>query len=217
MPSVKNKDGLLPGDGRRKLPTHGTALPQPTRVREERVPYDAFSGGPKEPLSVPWNKRIVIELWGDPLGELNPNLAGWGAQGRDSLMKKRRIEGKWKHLATSAWEAAGSPVYTVPVVIAFDIRRGRKMDPDNCLAGLKKVIDGLTTRTQQKILGPGGVGMIPDDTEEWVSYAPVTMLTGGFHTQNPSLFIAVTPKEPESGEKTQKRPKDACLEGENEK
>jgi hypothetical protein len=148
-----------------------------------------------EPLPRPWNRRVVLELNGDPLKELNPNMTGRGYT-KAALMGNVRRKNKWMMAMVECWERDGAPVFTVPVRIQFDIRRGRKMDPDNCLAGLKGVIDGLTSRSLTRRYGGPVEGMIPDDSGDWVEFAPVTMLTGGVHTQNPTVYVIVTPLDP---------------------
>jgi hypothetical protein len=128
---------------------------------------------------------------GDPLLELSPNVnpAGSLKNPRGSMMKKWRVGGKWRRAAYAAWEAAGEPRYFEPVRIEFTVRRGRVLDPDNALAGLKSLIDGLTTRRMQR------PGLIPDDSAAWVSWAPIRFVTGKARSADdfPHVMIRVVP------------------------
>lgn len=114
--------------------------------------------------------RSVIILNGDPLKDLSPNVDPNGPRG--ARMRKLRKIYEWKLAAFRAWEEGGAPYYTQKVRVTFEIRRGRVIDPDNALAGLKYVIDGLTSKRMQR------TGMIPDDSAEWVEYAPIVFTTG---------------------------------------
>lgn len=131
------------------------------------------------------------EINGDPLKVLNPNLnpAGSLRSPRGSMMKKHRLAQAWKKRSFEAWEEAGSPRFREPVEITFTIYRGRKIDPDNALAGLKHLIDGLTTRRM------GKEGLIPDDSSRWVSYAPIVFVTGKpYADENAKVLVSVSLK-----------------------
>lgn len=149
------------------------------------------------PPSTPW--ATVLLLSGDPLADLSPNVDPDGSlkNPHGSRMKKVRLRKKWEGLAQAAWEADGRPVYRVPVEISFHVRRKRRLDPDNALAALKHVIDGLTTRgmTRGKTTEKSGVeGLLPDDGESWVSYLPVEQLTGNLWGEMPHVFIRIRPR-----------------------
>lgn len=126
------------------------------------------------PKPVPTNTRSVLVLKGDPLKDLSPNVNPAGSMRNPvgSMRKKARLVKEWKMRMFLAWQEGGSPTYSEPVRISFVVRRGRKLDPDNALAGLKPIIDGLTARAT------GTAGLVPDDTGDWISYAPVDFNTG---------------------------------------
>lgn len=130
---------------------------------------------------------VYFQVSGDPLKDLSPNVNPGGnpKNGRASLMKKSRLKGEWKKKAFLAWEAGGSPRFQEPIEITFHIFRGRRLDPDNALAGLKALIDGLTSRAMQR------AGMIPDDSANWVSYAPPRFQTGDRFKYKPFVVVEV--------------------------
>lgn len=134
------------------------------------------------------------EVSGDPLKVLSPNVnpAGSLRSPRSSMMKKHRLQQQWRKRSFEAWEEAGSPRFLEPIEITFEIYRPRRLDPDNALAGLKYLIDGLTTRRM------GERGLIPDDSALWVSYGPIRFETGKRYTaENAKVVISVRArKEP---------------------
>lgn len=141
----------------------------------------------------------VLLLSGDPCGDLSPNVDPSGSltNPHGSRMKKARLKKKWKELATRAWVADGAPAYTCPVEISFHIRRVRRLDPDNALAAMKLVVDGLTTRGLRRGAEKGTPvigGLIPDDGEQWVSYQPVEQVTGTLWGTMPHVFIRIRPR-----------------------
>ena len=147
------------------------------------------------------NLRVVLCLKGDPLADLSPNVCPSGSltNPHGSRMRRQRLKKKWQAAATAAWLEAGSPTFDEPVRIRFDVRRKRRVDPDNALAGLKAVIDGLTTRGMNRGTPreePLVQGMLPDDGARWVSYDPVEQLTGGVWGQEPHLYVVVEPRLP---------------------
>lgn len=129
------------------------------------------------------------EINGDPLKVLSPNVnpAGSLRNPRGSMMKKHRLQQEWRKRSFEAWEEAGSPRFREPVEITFTIYRRRKIDPDNALAGLKYLIDGLTTRRR------GGPGLIPDDSSAWVEYGSIVFVTGKqYADENARVLVCVT-------------------------
>ena len=48
-----------------------------------------------------------------------------------------------KELARYCWERAGRPTLAPPVRVDIIVRRGRRMDADNALAGCRGLINGL--------------------------------------------------------------------------
>lgn len=135
---------------------------------------------------------VCWEVAGDPLKELNPNVnpAGSLSAPRASMMKKYRLSQAWRAKSFQAWEEAGGVKFNTPIVVSFRVYRPRKLDPDNALAGLKYLIDGLTTRRMQR------PGLIPDDSADWVSYLPIEFSTGKqFSGPTAKVRICVSRKE----------------------
>lgn len=64
----------------------------------------------------------------------------------------------------------------------------RDRDPDNLVATLKPAIDALTARGQDR--GWPALGVVPDDTPEYVSWSPPRILEPDEH--GPRLWIEVT-------------------------
>lgn len=163
-------------------------------VAESHANYLAtLSRAPREPLPAPWDKAVRLWLPGDPLAEMSPNINPCPTRGRASMMKKARIKKKWQLLMEACWEEEGSPTFTVPIEIEFQVARGRKLDPDNALAGLKDVIDALTGRSLTRRHGEPTPGMVPDDSDAWVSYRPLVQMTGGINTLNPYVLVSAWP------------------------
>jgi hypothetical protein len=77
---------------------------------------------------------------------------------------------KKRHQAAAlvAWLAAGRPRLRRKVRVSVIVRRGRKMDDDNIIGGLKAARDFLF----------GGGRITPSDSPEWVEMGTVTQQTG---------------------------------------
>lgn len=109
-----------------------------------------------------------------------------------------------------AWRLDGAPKFTVPVEIQIHVFRKRDLDPDNALAGLKGVIDGITGRALSRRAGESQEGLIPDDSAKWVRYAPVMQYCKQVDALNPNILLVVTPQEEIDSKKAAEA---ACLEG----
>ena len=132
------------------------------------------------------NLRAVVIIRGDPLNDLSPNKQG--ISGR-AFAKHRRLVGEWQTEVVKCWEACGKPRFDIPVTVKIEVRRRRVMDPDNALAGLKHIIDGLSTRRL------GVPGLFPDDSAKWVEYAPIVQNTGRIWAIDPHVVFLVIPRE----------------------
>ncbi len=83
-----------------------------------------------------------------------------------------------------AWIAAGSPRFDAPVSVAIHVQRARIIDADNALACCKPLIDGIF-----------GGNATPDDSAQWVEFAPVTFLTGAGFKGSEAVTFTITPRE----------------------
>jgi hypothetical protein len=72
-----------------------------------------------------------------------------------------------RETARIAWMQAGSPKLPPPVLANIVVRRGRKMDDDNCMAACKWVRDGIFKD-----------GLVKDDGPAFVRYGTLTQITG---------------------------------------
>lgn len=87
-----------------------------------------------------------------------------------------------KEAAALAWRAAGSPRVRQQVEVEVVIcRSGRQLDPDNALAALKPVLDGLFGRGR----------ITPDDSARWIRYLPVQQVS-----RRGAPTVVVTAREP---------------------
>lgn len=174
----------------------------------ERAKTDPFGGDEACLLQEgPVLVSASFPIPGDPLKELSPNVnpAGSFRNPRGSMMKKNRLRSKWKRIAWEAWEEAGSPRFFQPIEIEFRIYRGRTLDPDNALAGLKNLIDGLTTRRMQRS------GMIPDDSARWVRWLPIQFVTGKSQQGVERVWVRIRLQEEATALKISP-PKEKCVE-----
>lgn len=80
--------------------------------------------------------------------------------------RKRRNDAA-KAAALFAWAHAGCPVADGPVVVSAIVRRGRTIDNDNAITGLKPALDALFKGA-----------ITPDDSTRWVRIGSVTQKTG---------------------------------------
>lgn len=80
--------------------------------------------------------------------------------------------------ARAGWMQAGCPVATGRVRVSFIVRRGRKLDADNALAGCKPIIDALfgMRRRPGRPTNPGLV--TTDDSPRWLELGEVRQETG---------------------------------------
>lgn len=125
----------------------------------------AGAGGQGERQLTP--RVIDLVVLGDPLSQISVNrmrrFAHWAQ--RSKLVKV------WRARAAICWMLARERPFTGKVKVTYTVCRPRRLDPDKALAGLAPLIDGMSHP-------PVGYGVIPDDSSEWVEYAPVEWLTG---------------------------------------
>ena len=123
-------------------------------------------------LVVPWDA-----------GRLSSNAAGrlhWRSTA--ALRRDARLAGDY------AWRQAGCPKATAPVKVDILVRRGRKMDDQNIIGGLKAVFDGIFVNK-----------LTPDDSSAWVSFGRVDQLTGRQWGLRPETVLTVTERELPAG------------------
>lgn len=90
-----------------------------------------------------------------------------------------------KRAAHAAWMAAGRPRSEVPVIVDIVVRRGRSMDHDNIVSGLKGSIDGLFKDA-----------ITPDDSAKWVELGAIVLETGKRFADKPCVVFIVSPRDP---------------------
>jgi hypothetical protein len=120
---------------------------------------------PTEPhiwISVPWDA-----------GRLSPNKRlHWGHRARVAKVALQT--------AQLAWRQAGSPRAKGRVRVNVSIRRGRVMDEDNALGGLKAVFDGLFKGC-----------VTPDDSARWVTLGRIEQQTGKAWGKAPEVVFII--------------------------
>jgi hypothetical protein len=79
-----------------------------------------------------------------------------------ALLKRKAFEA-----ARLAWIEAGRPTSVSPIIAHYHVRRYRRMDDDNIIAGMKAARDGLFNNA-----------ITPDDSSAWVTTGLVTQETG---------------------------------------
>jgi hypothetical protein len=94
-----------------------------------------------------------------------------------------------KEAARYAWHCAGSPVIDGPVEVSLLVRRGRVIDPDNALGGMKAAIDSLFNASRN------GYGVTPDDSAEFVRWLPVQFETGKEWLGREEVLVTIRPLE----------------------
>lgn len=108
----------------------------------------------------------------------DPQPLAQNKRGHWSNHHKLQQHSKW--LAQRAWEESGCPVVYEPVRVRVTVCRGRTIDPDNCLSGLKHVFDGLFKDA-----------ITPDDSDAWVSYEPIKQQSGKQWKFEPQVIVEV--------------------------
>jgi hypothetical protein len=123
--------------------------------------------------------RLVIP--GDA-SELSPNK-------RLHHHARARLVKMWRERAYWYWTLAGRPYVGERVVIAFTVRRGRALDPDNCQASgcLKSIVDGLS-----------GFAFGADDVRH-VRFDPITQESGKAWSRSPEVVVVIRPDENAAG------------------
>lgn len=113
---------------------------------------------------------------------LSPNL-------RIHYLERAKRVKKAREAARLAWLQAGKPVLTEPALVQITVRRSRKLDPDNAAAACKGALDELLTTRHN------GCGLLPDDSGEWVTYAPIAQETGDRFRGQAAIVVTLTPRE----------------------
>lgn len=90
-----------------------------------------------------------------------------------------------RSMARIAWIRAGKPTWSVPVVVAIHVQRGRVIDADNALACCKPLIDGIF-----------GGNATPDDSAQWVEFQPVTFETGDKFRRKETVAFTIASRIP---------------------
>ena len=120
---------------------------------------------------------ISLVVPGDVVGALSPNL-------RLHYYERHRRNQDWRQRAWLAWQAAGRPQVTGKVRLTFTIRRSRRVDPDNALASMKALVDGLVDQ-------PGRPALLRDDNEALVEFGAVRFECGAAWSKRPEVIVAV--------------------------
>ncbi len=102
---------------------------------------------------------ITLTVPVDP-GMTSPNRRLHWAE-RNRRNEKAALYAFW------AWNHAGCPWVSGPVVVSVHVRRGRIMDDDNLWAGFKPIRDALFKHR-----------ITPDDSPRWVTQGTLTQETG---------------------------------------
>lgn len=121
-------------------------------------------------------KTLTFTVTGDPTA-ISKNK-------RLHYMKRHALVQRWKASAWLAWAEAGRVRFEGKVRVAFTLRRGVKVDPDNALGCLYGLIDGLKDQ-------PGRPAMIADDSDRHVEYAPVVQESGARWKGRPEVVVRV--------------------------
>ena len=93
--------------------------------------------------------------------------------------------------ARAGWLQAGCPVATGLVRISFIVRRARKLDADNALAGCKPIIDALFGQ-RRRARQPALPGLVtPDDSPRWLTLGEVRQETGARWRRRPEVEVVI--------------------------
>ena len=112
---------------------------------------------------------------------LSPNL-------RIHYLERAKRVKKAREAARLAWLQAGKPALTQPALVAVTVRRTRRLDPDNALAACKAALDELLSTRNN------GCGLLPDDSGQWVTYAPIAQETGDRFRGKAAIVVTLTPR-----------------------
>lgn len=122
---------------------------------------------------------VTLTITGDPIAQLSPNL-------RINRFERARRVAAWRSHARLAWLAGEQRQCLVRARVDILIRRGRPADPDNALAALKAVIDGLCARPHQR-------GLLRGDSERDIIYGEIRQETGSQWRGREAVVLCVIP------------------------
>src|SRR5688572_9515766 len=114
--------------------------------------------------------RIIIPV---DVNEANPNRFR-------SLRQKMRVKRDHIDAAKLCWVKAGRPMSEVKVRVSVIIRRARKLDPDNAIASLKHLIDGIFKDAITK-----------DDSDKYIELGIVSQETNAKYKSSPEVEFVV--------------------------
>lgn len=125
--------------------------------------------------TVPFSIRVYV----DPaLTSLNRNKGNTpGARYAFRALQRRAYD-----QARHAWGMARQPTVEHRVRVDYMVRRGRKLDDDNILGGLKKVRDALFND-----------GITPHDSQAWFEFGTLYWETGDHWIGKEEVIVVVTP------------------------
>lgn len=103
----------------------------------------------------------VTTLYGDPYPKLSPNRGRGNVRSQKAQQAAKR---EWQAYANRNWIAFGARTFPGPIEVKFEVFRCRVTDPDNYVAAMKPVIDGIK--------------LTPDDTDPWRKGYQVNFTTG---------------------------------------
>lgn len=104
-------------------------------------------------------------------------------------LERARRDRAAQNAALLAYRQAGSPEAEGPYSVVLVVRRARKLDGDNALAGAKAVLDGLFNRRRL------GEGLADDDGPDNVQVSAVIQETSRDYYRREEVLVRVTPRE----------------------
>ena len=124
----------------------------------------------------------IVIPW-DP-NDYNPNRVSRGHWSSAARAKKAGTQ-----LALYYWRI-NRFVADYRIEVSVTVCRGRRLDADNCITGLKPVFDGLFNRNRHD-----GDGVVPEDGHGWVEYRPVVQETGGCWAGKEEVVVEIRKAE----------------------
>ena len=126
---------------------------------------------------------VTLTIPGDIYRALSPNLrlAYWKGGGE----RAKRVK-EWRNRARLAWLESPRVQFTNKVRMDYCIRRVRRVDPDNLLAAMKALIDGLCRRD-------GLPNLLRGDRDADITYGFATQETGSRLRGREEVVVTFTP------------------------
>lgn len=115
----------------------------------------------------------------DP-ARFNPNTTG-----KRHHMKVHQAAKAGKNLALMYWRQQRLTL-DCRILVQFTVYRSRRMDADNCSAGLKPIRDGLFKRNANN-----GEGVVPDDGSGWIEELSVIQETAASYKRDEWTVVEI--------------------------